>query len=84
MPPAPKPKPQPRREAEPPTQSAFFDDEKPVSRYSSNRMNEPRGSRWDQLRDELWRCGDYNPRCQEKVRERYCAGYWGRVPECRF
>jgi hypothetical protein len=84
--PPPKPAARPRRPAEEPAQSAFFDNDAPPppSRYSSNRMNEPLLNRWDQMRQELWNCGDYNPRCQERVRQRYCAGNWGRLPECRF
>jgi hypothetical protein len=78
-PPAPKPAPRPKRQQQEQTQSAFFDDDAPpAGRYP------PAESRWTRMRDELWNCGDYNPRCQERVRQRYCAGNWGRVPECRF
>ena len=69
-PPAP---PKPRRQD--PDESAFFPDD------GGRRPADPNVGRWDRLRAELYRCG-YDQYCQERVRQRYCNGYWGRIAEC--
>jgi zinc-ribbon domain len=42
--------------------------------------------RWQAYADEMTRCAkeDFFSRvvCQQKVRGRYCEGYWGKVPQC--
>ena len=42
--------------------------------------------RWTRMTDELSRCTreDFIARviCDQRVRFRYCNGYWGRVPQC--
>ena len=42
--------------------------------------------RWTRMTDELSRCTreDFIARviCDQRVRFRYCDGYWGRVPQC--
>jgi hypothetical protein len=42
--------------------------------------------RWTQMNDELSRCTreDFISRviCDQRVRFRYCNGYWGAVPQC--
>ena len=42
--------------------------------------------RWTQMRDEMARCSSTSliPRiqCEQRIRARYCDGYWGSVPEC--
>lgn len=44
------------------------------------------GDRWKRLDDELSRCTreDFITRviCGQRVRFRYCDGYWGKVPQC--
>ncbi len=73
--------PKPRRKA--PTESAFFPEGNPPmgDMPPPGVMVEPNGGRWMRMRDDMYRCG-YETYCQEKVRQRYCAGYWGRVPDC--
>jgi hypothetical protein len=40
--------------------------------------------RWAQMRSELAACPKSSliPRCEQRIRERYCEGSWGAVPEC--
>jgi hypothetical protein len=42
--------------------------------------------RWTQMRDEMARCSTTSliPRvqCEQRIRARYCDGYWGAVPDC--
>lgn len=42
--------------------------------------------RWDQMRAEMGQCsnGSLIPRiqCEQRIRTRYCDGYWGSVPAC--
>jgi hypothetical protein len=46
----------------------------------------PAVDRWTQMNDELSRCTreDFISRviCDQRVRFRYCNGYWGRTPQC--
>jgi len=46
----------------------------------------PAVDRWTQMNDELSRCTreDFISRviCDQRVRFRYCNGYWGTVPQC--
>jgi hypothetical protein len=37
---------------------------------------------WAKMRAELADCSRFNIICQEKVRWRYCSGFWGKVAEC--
>jgi zinc-ribbon domain len=81
-PPMPKPvPPKPRRNTQ--NESAFFAEGNPPmeSMPPPGLMVDPNGGRWLRMRDEMYRCG-YESYCQERVRQRYCAGYWGRVPDC--
>jgi len=40
--------------------------------------------RWAQMRNELAACPKSSliPRCEQRIRERYCEGWWGTVPDC--
>jgi hypothetical protein len=42
--------------------------------------------RWAQMQEEMDRCSTTSviPRvqCQQRIRVRYCEGYWGSVPAC--
>ena len=40
--------------------------------------------RWAQMRNELAACPKSSliPRCEQRIRERYCEGCWGTVPDC--
>jgi hypothetical protein len=46
----------------------------------------PAVDRWSQMNDELSRCTreDFIARvvCDQRVRFRYCNGYWGKTPQC--
>ena len=75
-PPAPPPKPQKPKYRDP-DESAFF----PENGATRRPPAETYSGRWDKMRGELYRCG-YDSYCQERVQQRYCGGYWGRVPEC--
>jgi hypothetical protein len=73
--------PRPRRND--PGESAFFPEgNPPMERMSPpGVMVDPNADRWMRMRDDMYRCG-YEAYCQEDVRQRYCRGYWGRVPDC--
>ena len=47
---------------------------------------QPVVDRWTRMRDELSRCTreDFIARviCDQRVRFRYCDGYWGKVVQC--
>jgi hypothetical protein len=66
-----------------PDESAFFAEGNPPmgGLPPPGVMVDPNGGRWMRMRDEMYRCG-YEAYCEERVRQRYCAGYWGRVPDC--
>jgi hypothetical protein len=34
------------------------------------------------LKQALAECGRFNIFCKEKARWKYCADWWGKVPEC--
>jgi hypothetical protein len=34
------------------------------------------------MQEDLQACGTFNVFCREQVRWKYCAGQWGKVPEC--
>jgi hypothetical protein len=46
----------------------------------------PKTDRWDQMKAEMAQCssGSLIPRiqCEQRIRSRYCEGYWGSVPAC--
>lgn len=46
----------------------------------------PVPDRWDQMKAEMGQCssGSLIPRiqCEQRIRARYCDGYWGSVPAC--
>jgi hypothetical protein len=46
----------------------------------------PARDRWAQMRDELAQCKTqdlfHRVACDQKTRQRYCDGFWGKVPEC--
>jgi hypothetical protein len=77
---APTPPAPPKPKRRDPDESAFFPDDG-GRRMSPPPVVDPNVGRWDKLRAELYRCG-YDQYCQERTRQRYCNGYWGRVPEC--
>ena len=77
--PAVKPPPKPKRRD--PDENAFFPDSGPTGRLPPAVATDPYGGRWAKMRNDLYRCG-YDAYCQERVKQRYCPGYWGRVPEC--
>ena len=45
-----------------------------------------KSDRWDQMKAEMAQCssGSLIPRiqCEQRIRVRYCEGYWGSVPAC--
>lgn len=43
---------------------------------------EPQAARWTRMQEEMRACGTFNVFCREQVRWKYCAGHWGKVPEC--
>ena len=77
---APTPPAPPKPKRRDPDESAFFPDDG-GRRMAPPPVVDPNIGRWDKLRAELYRCG-YDQYCQERTRQRYCNGYWGRVPEC--
>ena len=77
--PAVKPPAKPKRRD--PDESAFFPDNGPAGRLPPPVATDPYGGRWEKMRNDLYRCG-YDAYCQERVKQRYCPGYWGRVAEC--
>lgn len=43
---------------------------------------DPQTARFARMQEELRACGTFNVFCQERVRWKYCSGYWGKVPQC--
>ena len=43
---------------------------------------DPQTARFARMQDEMRACGTFNVFCQERVRWKYCSGYWGKVPQC--
>jgi hypothetical protein len=45
-----------------------------------------RPDRWAQMDTELRTCSNANflekVLCEQKIRNRYCDGFWGKVPQC--
>jgi len=72
---APAPKPATPVAAEPPQQMAAAAPAPPPAR-----------DRWAQMRDDLAQCKTqdlfHRLACDQKTRQRYCDGFWGKVPEC--
>lgn len=54
----------------------------PAAQARPPRTAAPAGPDWARMRREIDECGRFNLICQEKVRWRYCANHWGKVPEC--
>jgi hypothetical protein len=72
--------PKPRRHKQ--QDSAFFAEGNPsLGGMPPGVAVDPNGGRWMRMHDDMYRCG-YDAYCQERVRQTYCAGYWGRVPDC--
>lgn len=58
----------------------------PQAAAPTGRVAEPTASRWRRMSDEMSRCTreDFITRvvCGQRVRFRYCEGYWGKVAQC--